>query len=182
MPSLNPAPPPAPAAATPAAPAPTLVGTPYSSNGYSGTIYNFSQWVQNRLKLGPGDSLKLFHHTRTLWGTPGQRQNISDHKSGGVYGKGFYTSTKPETGYGQYEFQLSIPVSALAGRQILEVKSGPGDSLQMPPGVDVMVDDIGWNGETDHDWFIFKPGSQWWVNSVSDQSQFDKPGDPVGWN
>jgi hypothetical protein len=153
-----------------------LTGTPYSNGGAKGTIYDLAAFAKERAKLSDGDTLKLFHHTAKQWAEPGVRTRISTRKSDGVYGKGFYTSTKPEKGYGHYEFQLFIPVSKLAGKKVFEVTSGfVPKNFEMPPGCDVMA--VKAFAAT---WFIFKPGSEWWVQGVSTESDFDRPGEPAG--
>lgn len=154
-----------------------LRGKSYTDHNYTGTIYAMSSYVRERVKP-QGGKLELFHHARALWGTPDQYTPISTRKSGGVFGKGFYTSTKPETGYGTYEFDLTLPTKALANHKVLEVpySTVPADFV-MPAGVDVMALKP-YGGDTT--WFIFKPGSEFWVNGASTESDFDQPGTPNG--
>ena len=158
----------------------TLSGTPYTHGRTKGTVYTATSYVKDRLGLAKSDELRLFHHSKTLWATPGEDTRISTRKSGGVYGKGFYTSTKAETWYGPNQFQLEIPVKALTGKKIFEVEGGLGgvpDTFVMPEGTDVVA--VRQNKDV---WFVFKAGSEFWVNSASTESDFDEPGKTVAWD
>lgn len=153
-----------------------LTATPVTVGTRSLNTYDFAEYVKEKVKP-EGDSIEVFHHARTQWATPDQFTRISTRKSGGLYGKGFYTSTRPEKGYGAYEFDLKLPVAKLAGHKVLELAewSGFNDTDALPAGVDVLAVKAG-----DHTWFVFKPGSEWWVNAASTESDFDKPGEPSG--
>ncbi|MBK7864090.1 MAG: hypothetical protein IPJ65_36925 [Archangiaceae bacterium] len=175
--------PPAPAAPAPvsgvatpvpaAAPAP-LVGTQWKN----GTIYDAQAFLTEKLKISGDGSLRVFHHTATEWGIPGVKTKITMRKNAGgahgqVYGDGFYTSTKPETWYGKYEFQLEIPFAAFAGKKVLQSYSGN----EMPPGIDILMVPMGGSY-----YVIFKPESEYWLNRSAIQADFDRDNDPVGWN
>ncbi len=149
--------------------------TAYESNGYTGQVFDASVYLKDRLGLGKRDTLRVYHHAREAWGTPGVRTRISPYKSGGLYGKGFYSSTKPETLYGKFEFDLEIPVSAFEGKKVVEVPRAVGDGFTMPAGVDIMTVRHGTTV-----WFIFKPGSETWLNRVSTESDFDRPDELIG--
>ena len=155
-----------------------ITGTPYTHGPTKGTVYTATSYVKERLGLDPSDDLRLFHHSKTLWATPGEDTRISTRKSGGVYGKGFYTSTKAETFYGPNQFQLEIPVNALTDKKIFEIEGWQvKDDFVMPDGTDVLA--VRQNKDV---WFVFKAGSEFWVNSSSTESDFDEPGKTVAWD
>jgi hypothetical protein len=159
-----------------AAPPPPLTGTPSGK----GTIYDAQAYLFDRHKLQPGGELRLFHHATKMWpdAKPGEDAWISTKFSGGNYGKGFYSSTKPQPEYGTFEFQVAIPVKEFEGKKVWELPVGYyGNELQMPEGVDIVA--VKQAGET---WFVFKPGSDQWLNKAATTRDWDKPGEVVGWS
>ncbi|MBX7100644.1 MAG: hypothetical protein K1X89_23225 [Myxococcaceae bacterium] len=158
-----------------AKPAP-LKGKAYRSAGEKGTIYDARRYVEEKVLPKQTDALKVFHHAYDRWGKVGQDQWISTNKSGGNFGEGFYTSTKPELGYGQYEFDVTIPLSALEGKKILEVTDWIlPDNFRMPRGVSVLA-----VKQYDHTWFVFKPRSEDWLNTVTTERRWDRAGERPG--
>lgn len=159
----------------PSTPAPKpAVGTPYTdANGNTATMFDAQDFLEKNLGLKPGDTLKLFHHAKDQWAPPGERAWVSDHRSGGYCGEGFYTSTRPEENYGEFQFQLEIPVEAFEGKKLVE-RYG---NVDLPPGADIQMDH-----NSGYTWFIFKPGSAEWLNKSATQAEFDKPGESAGWN
>lgn len=164
---------------TPRTPPGPLVGVPASpAGGMPGKIYDAMEFFASRQNLGPGGELRLFHHTEAAWGTPGQKTWVSTGKSGGGLGNGFYVSTVPETGYGQAEFQLAIPMKAFKGKKIFEVESG--GTIVMPPGVDILS--FKYPGNDPRTWLVFKDGSADWLNASATTADFDAPGEAIGWS
>lgn len=170
-------------AAAPAAPPPApvpLTGVPFKApdSWASGTIYDAKAYLADRLKITGNGSLRVFHHSDKEWGTPGWKTKITmrknDGSNGQVYGPGFYTSTRPETGYGKYEFQVELPLSAFEGKRIYESNGG---GKTMPEGVDILAVPVG-----DRTWFIFKPESEAWLNRSAIEADFDRAGEAVGWS
>jgi hypothetical protein len=164
------------ATTTPAAPPAPLTGEKFDR----GTVYDASAYLADRLKLQKGGNLRLFHHATAMWpdATPGKKAWMSTKHSGGNYGKGFYTSTRPETVYGSKEFQVQLPVKAFEGKKVYELPTGwYGDQLKMPAGVDIVAIRQG-----DQSWFVFKPGSDEWLNKSATTADWDKPNEKVGWS
>lgn len=164
------------APAVPAAPPPPLTGEKFDR----GTVFDARAYLADRLKLKEGGELRLFHHAYQQWAgaVPGEKTWMSTKHSGGNYGKGFYTSTRPETGYGSNEFQVALPVKTFAGKKVYELPSGYyGDTLEMPPGADILAVRQG-----EYTWFVFKPGSDEWLNASAKIADWDKAGEKVGWS
>ncbi|MBX7101198.1 MAG: hypothetical protein K1X89_26010 [Myxococcaceae bacterium] len=164
---------------TPRTPPGPLVGVDARpAGGLPGKIYDAMEFFASRQNLGPGGELRLFHHTEAAWGTPGQKTWVSTGKSGGGLGDGFYVSTVPETGYGQAEFQLALPMKAFQGKKIFEVESG--GTIVMPPGVDILS--FKYPGNDPRTWLVFKDGSADWLNKSATTADFDAPGEAIGWS
>ncbi len=162
-------------------PAPTpLVGREYKSSNVHGTIYDFQAFLRQEVGVPASEkTLKLIHHTTQQWAPSGKFEPICDHAGGySLFREGFYTSTEPLPFYGPLEFELGLPIAKLAGKEIIEVPylSLPSD-FKMPNGVNVLV-----TRPPGKVFIIFKPGSGDWVNKIATRSEFDKPGDPCGWN
>lgn len=164
----------------PAAPPAPAQPVAWKGVNSSGKIYDAQEYLTEKLKISGGGTLRIFHHTDTQWGVPGvkRKMTISQNKgqTGQVYGPGFYTSTKPETGFGKYEFQIELPFKAFAGKKIYETTSG-GD--EMPPGVDILAVPQTWGDKT---WFVFKAPSEAWLNRSALEADFDAAGEAVGWS
>lgn len=158
-----------------AKPAP-LKGKAYRSGNAYGKVFDAQRYVKEKVLPAQGDELKLFHHAQDRWGKVGQDQWISTNKSGGNFGEGFYTSTKPEIPYGRYEFDVTIPISALEGKKVLEVTNYYiPDDFKMPRGVSIIA-----VKQYDHTWFVFKPRSEDWLNAVSTERSWDRANERPG--